>query len=103
MSKVYDESIRMLKEILGQVFKPGEVKVVLFGSRARGDHLQTSDIDLGILPQGQPLSYQRKLALLRERLENSNIPYKVDIVDLSQVDDEFARQALSKGVMIWKG
>ena len=27
MSKAYEESIQMLKEILGQVFEPGEVKV----------------------------------------------------------------------------
>jgi hypothetical protein len=34
------------------IFAEEEAAVVLFGSRARGDYLETSDIDIGILPKG---------------------------------------------------
>ncbi len=101
MDTVYGKALEMLKDILGQIFVTGEVEMVLFGSRARGDYLKTSDIDLGILPQGE--LDERKLILLREKLENSNIPYKVDVVDFSKVSKEFAEKALEEGVVIWRG
>lgn len=101
MSKVYEKSLEMLKGMLEQIFEPGEVEVVLFGSRAKGSHLETSDIDLGILPQRK--INERKLTLLRERLEDSNIPYKVDVVDLSQTSKKFVWEVLKEGVVIWKG
>ena len=101
MDTVYERALDMLKDILGQIFVTGEVEMVLFGSRARGDYLKTSDIDLGILPQGE--LDERKLILLREKLENSNIPYKVDVVDFSKVSKEFAEKALEEGVVIWRG
>ena len=101
MSEVYEKSLKLLKDITRQVFEPGEARVVLFGSRARGDHLKTSDIDLGIFPAAKMDS--SKVSLLREKIENSNIPYKVDVLDLSQVSEQFAREALNEGVVIWKG
>ena len=40
--------------------------------------------------------------MLKEKMERSNIPYKVDIVDLSQTSREFKEKALKEGV-VWKG
>jgi len=100
-STVYKSSLEFLKDILKDVFKSENVKVVLFGSRARGDYFETSDMDIGILPKGE--TNKNKVALLREKIENSNIPYKVDVVDLSQASREFTDQALKEGLVIWKG
>ena len=77
-----------------------DVKVVLFGSRARGDYFETSDMDIGILPKGE--MNKNKVALFREKIENSNIPYKVDVVDLSQASREFTDKAIKEGLVIWK-
>ena len=81
-------------------FLKGEnVKVVLFGSRARGDFVNTSDVDIGIIP-GEGFD-KKKLVLLREHIEDLNIPYTVEIVDYSLVSKDFKKINL-KEAMIWK-
>ena len=50
-------------------------QVILFGSRARGDYTQTSDIDLAI-------EYKDDVISLSEPFENSALPFSVDIVDM---------------------
>ena len=90
----------MLKSIAKDVFKGKNVTVVLFGSRARGDYFETSDMDVGILP-GKGMN-KSKIILFRERIEDSNIPYKVDVVDISQTSNEFTDKVLEEGILLWK-
>ena len=76
------------------------VSVYLFGSWARGDATPQSDIDLAIeahspLPPGM-------LALLRERLEESHVPYHMEVVELSGVDPEFWRLS-TRTTKWWRG
>jgi len=97
---VYENSLELLKNMASDVFKDEEVVVILFGSRARGDYFETSDVDVGILTKGKV--NKSKITLFRERIENSNIPYKVDIVDLSQTSEEFANKVLEEGLSIWR-
>jgi predicted nucleotidyltransferase len=73
---------------------------VLFGSRARGDFVNTSDVDVGII-SGEKFD-RKKLTLLREYMDRLNIPFKVEIVDLSMVSEDF-KQATLKEAMVWKG
>ncbi len=100
-TEVYQQSIDILIAILGNVFERGDVKAILFGSRARGDYRETSDIDLGILHNAKLDS--NKIAFLRDRIENSIIPYKVDVIDLTEASEEFVKNVLSEGVVIWNG
>jgi len=74
-------TISELKDFLREFFKGKKTKVYLFGSRARGDHTEFSDIDLGFLSEED---ISEELCLLREIIEESWLPYKVDIVDLSK-------------------
>ena len=97
---VYESSLELLKSVIKDVFKGEHVTVILFGSRARGDYLQTSDLDIGILP-GKDMN-KNKITLFREKIENSNVPYKVDLIDLSQTSKEFTDKVLEEGVLIWK-
>ncbi len=71
--------------------------VYLFGSWARGEATRLSDIDVAIDPP-TPLP-RGTLARLREQLEESSIPYHVDVVDLSRADLEFRRRVLSEGIL----
>jgi len=89
-----------LKRYLINFFGEDDLSLLLFGSRARGDHAPNSDIDIGILPH-QPLD-PKKLTLLREWVEHQNIPQKVELVDLSLVSEQFKEQAL-KDAEWWKG
>jgi|GEM_PF-346527 len=54
-----------------------DVKVFLFGSRAKGSHKPFSDIDLAIKSKSSEI--KNKIALFKEDWDNSNLPYKVDI------------------------
>jgi uncharacterized protein len=83
LTPIYQKSIRDLKSLIIEFFKEENVIVILFGSRARGDYSRVSDIDIGILPQNR--LDRKKLVLLKEKIDNLNFPYTVDVVDLSKV------------------
>jgi predicted nucleotidyltransferase len=96
---LFEKSLLQVKEAVLETFAKEDVGVVLFGSRARGDSDSVSDIDVGIIPHG-PYS-RTKLTLLKERLENMNIPYSVDVVDVSKTSNAFRQKVLEEGIS-WK-
>lgn len=99
VSPIYQKSVQDLKSLITEIFKDENVIVILFGSRARGDYSRVSDIDIGILAE-KSLD-KRKLVLLKEKIDDLNIPYTVDVVDLSKVTEAFREKALRDGV-VWK-
>lgn len=96
----------MAKDIyLGQVrrllldrLKGCRFQLFLFGSQSTQRAGRTSDIDVAILPI-TPLP-RGLLSEIREELEESNIPYPVDLVDLSRSSPEFVQHVRQEGV-IW--
>ena len=99
LTPIYQKSIRDLKSLIIEFFKEENVIVVLFGSRARGDYNRVSDIDIGILPENR--LDRKKLVLLKEKIDDLNFPYTVDVVDLSKVSEAFREKALREGI-VWK-
>lgn len=71
------ETIEDLKQFLKEYLRDKKVKVYLFGSRARGDFSDRSDIDLAF-----EIEDDTDLSEIRYIIEESNLPYKVDVVDL---------------------
>lgn len=69
----------------------------LFGSRARGDAGARSDIDIAVLPEEEDLPADW-LAGLREILEESHVPWQVDVVDLSETAPELRRAVEREGI-----
>ena len=66
---------------------PYAVSVYLFGSRANGTITRNSDIDVAVLArESLPAGL---LSTVRAKLEDSQILYNVDLVDLSEVSQEF--------------
>ena len=94
-----NQYILELRRVATDFFKSDEVKIVLFGSRARKDSHTSSDVDIGIIPYGR--FDEKRITLFREKLEDSNIPYGVDVVNLSEVSEELREQALKEAVL-WK-
>ena len=90
------ETLEDLRRFLEEFFKDQEVEVYLFGSRARGDFSPYSDVDIAILSR-RDLS--EKLTLLREILEESNFPLKVDIVELKKTP--YLVEAVKKEGIRW--
>lgn len=73
-----------------------DCRVFLFGSRVRGDVHDASDVDVAILPRRVlPLG---TLSRIREALEDSTLPFTVDLVDLSDVDPAFRTRVEREGV-----
>jgi len=75
-------------------------QLYLFGSRARGDAARASDIDIAILPEA-PLE-SGTLSRIRDALDESTIPYEVEVIDLSSVDETFRRRVLAEAIA-WNG
>ncbi|RKY41998.1 MAG: nucleotidyltransferase domain-containing protein [Candidatus Makaraimicrobium thalassicum] len=93
------EAEKKLKRTVVDFFREDEVKIVLFGSRARKDNYAASDADIGIIPYGKIDT--KRIALLREKIELLNIPYKVEIVNLLETSPDFKKEALKEAV-VWK-
>lgn len=62
-------------------------KVYVFGSRARGDHQEFSDIDL-LVESPTPLP-PYLLSQIRSQLEESRLPIKVDVVDIHELANSY--------------
>lgn len=94
------DHLAIVQEILQQQVPEAEVWV--FGSRAKWLARDTSDLDL-CLRADAPLSFER-MGLLAEAFENSNLPYKVDVVDWAALSDSF-RQIIERdkvGLSDWQ-
>jgi predicted nucleotidyltransferase len=89
-----------VREIVLDVFGQEDARVYLFGSCATGLLRPSSDIDVAIDPRRRLAS--ASFATLRERLEESDVPYDVDVVDLSTAPSEFANRVRREGI-VWKG
>lgn len=87
-----DAARRIVRNIVGAE----DARLFLYGSRARGDAGPRSDIDIAVLPRRSlPPGV---LARIREALDESTIPYRVEILDLSTVNEEFRRNVLAEAI-----
>lgn len=88
-----------IRDIIRRRLPNPEYRLFVFGSRAEGNkHRKFSDVDVGILgPSPLPsLTYFD----IESDLENSDIPYVVDLVDFSQVSPSFKKFALSSTITL---
>lgn len=73
-----------------------DAAVWLFGSCARGQPRQRSDIDIAVLPRDElPLGF---FAELEADIEESTIPYDVDLVDLRHADPALVAEIQREGI-----
>lgn len=81
------EQLELVKKILGRHLPLAMVSV--FGSRATGTAKPFSDLDVVIRSDAAiPLE---KLYAIRDDLEESDLPIRVDIVDWHAIDDNFKK------------
>lgn len=72
----YGLSEEVYKKIKKVIENNKKYRIVLFGSRARGDYKETSDIDLAVL---DVISRDEQYKIMNE-IDLLDIAYKVDIV-----------------------
>ena len=73
-------------------------EVLVFGSRATWTAKEYSDLDLAIMGD-EPLSLG-EVSALDEALGESDLPFKVDIVEWARIDDGFRRIVRGHGVVV---
>lgn len=92
--------LMIARDIASRVLSGTGAKAILFGSRARGDARQWSDIDLAIDSEND--LPPEILSALREAFEESNILLNVDVVDLRDASTDVRAAVLREGVP-WTG
>jgi len=92
--------LERVKGIVCGILGDRPVDVYLFGSWALGVQRSTSDIDVAV-ESATPLPRALR-ACLREALEESTIPNRVDVVDLAETDAAFRDRVRREGIR-WIG
>jgi len=73
-------------KLLLEPLKEAHCKVYIFGSRARGDHRRFSDLDVLVECPGDMAGL---LSQVRDDLEQSELPIKVDLVEARYLADSY--------------
>jgi predicted nucleotidyltransferase len=97
MNEFVARQLNEVRRIVLDGLKGHRAHVYLFGSRARGDAMRWSDIDVAIEPL-EPLP-PGLFGQIDENLEESRVVYNVDVVDLSRASIELRNEVQREGVL----
>ncbi len=91
-----EADLELARQIVLQGLAGYPAKVFLFGSHATGRAKRASDIDIAILPEND--LPDTVFADIRERLEESQIIYLVDLLNLLIAGETLRARVLAEGV-----
>ena len=91
---IKDKYLEQITSVVNQFAPNKKVQAFLFGSSARKDRF--GDCDIGILGEIKENDIRR----IKEALEESILPYKVDVIDFNHVSREFKDNVFNQP-MIW--
>lgn len=89
------EELKIVKSILAE--SSVRLSAWAFGSRVNGRAKKFSDLDLVLFGDGEIPGLT--MAKLRDAFSESNLPFKVDLLDWSQVDENF-RSIISQSYVV---
>jgi len=92
------EKLNKIVKIINEELNPQ--KIILFGSRAKNDFKNGSDIDLCIL--GADNTDNRKIRKLKEKIDDISGLYSVDLIFYEKIDEEFKKIILETGKVIYE-
>jgi uncharacterized protein len=96
VNAVRERAIAELRRLVLAALGNHDAAVYLYGSHARGDIRHASDIDIAILPRGKlPRGFFADLA---EVIEESTVPFDVDLVDLREVAPSLRQEVVRTGI-----
>lgn len=96
MNPVRLRALDTVKRIVFERLAGHPARVYLFGSCARGDVGHWSDIDVAIDP-AEPLP-PGLIGEINEELEESTVPYFVDVVDLRTAGRSYRKEVEREGI-----
>ncbi len=93
-NQTYGLSQKTMDKILTVLKSFDEVeKVILFGSRAKGNFKEGSDIDLAIKGMGLNMDILRKLEI---KIDNLMLPYEVDLIIYDQIKEPALKEHINR-------
>ena len=99
MIEVTAEQLEIVLALLSKYIPDSEVRV--FGSRFNGTAKPYSDLDLAVV--GQNTLDWRILAELKEAFQESELPFRVDLLDWNAISDEFRKVIEKSGYEVISG
>ncbi len=91
------DSIKNLVQRMIHDLSPDEI--ILFGSRARGDHRANSDFDIAV--KSSKITTDAWARLQIDLQEEPITLYQVDLVDFSQMDNDYKNQISREGKVLY--
>lgn len=79
-----------------------QADIFIFGSRATGKFKPFSDLDIAVDMKGQKIPIDL-LTRIENSFEESDLPFKIDIVDLEQISPEFKKAIEDQKLLFRKG
>lgn len=81
--------LEQVKNIINSISQDENLKIYVFGSRATGKTKKYSDLDIALESNSKIDS--SKLSKISIELEETTIPYKIDVIDLNNITDSFKK------------
>ncbi len=95
-----EDQFQILNQIVVSPLKSHDATVWIFGSRARGNHKPFSDVDIMYERKDSTQFPKGFITHLREEIEESRLPFKVDLVDLNEMAESYKSGALADRVIL---
>lgn len=90
----YGLSERVIDQLQAVFQKSSKIeKVILYGSRAKGNYKPGSDIDLTVISESLTLT---ELLALENAVDDLLLPYKVDLSLYSKIDNEELKEHIHR-------
>ena len=87
-------SLKQLNQIVEALEQFENIKkAIVFGSRAKGNQKNGSDIDIAIVAEGLEF---RKMCEIGSKLEDLDLPYKIDIVDYNGINNKELKEHIDR-------
>ncbi len=83
-----EKHLDFIQKVLRENIPQKDAKFYIFGSRAKGNYKEYSDIDIAVKLENGRLSADVLGKILME-FTDSTLPYEVDVIDLNAIDEKF--------------
>ncbi|KUO49286.1 MAG: hypothetical protein APF76_15900 [Desulfitibacter sp. BRH_c19] len=90
MIKLSEKELQLVKNILKNYVH--DFEVLVFGSRVNGNTHEHSDLDIAL--RGPDKIDLLLLADIKDEFQNSDLPFRVDIIDFNRISPEFQKVIL---------
>lgn len=88
-----------LSGLVRAMAEKGVARIILYGSRARGDHAPRSDVDLAVDAPGLD---ERVWSAIEDLVEEAPTLYKIDCVWLQKASEDLKRNILGDGKTLYE-